>query len=100
MVESHPRLAGEKALRFRDLLAGSLEVALGLETVHPQVLPRLNKKFTLRHFARAVEFLRKEGISVRAFVLVKPPFMDETEGLEWAVKSRSLLSTAARVSSR
>jgi uncharacterized Fe-S cluster-containing MiaB family protein len=24
---------------------------------------------------------------VRAFVLVKPPFMTETEGLEWAVKS-------------
>ena len=87
VVESHPRLAGEKAVRFRDLLAGSLEVALGLETVHPQVLPRLNKKFTLHHFARAVEFLRKEGIFVCAFVLVKPPFMDETEGLEWAVKS-------------
>jgi radical SAM enzyme (TIGR01210 family) len=47
----------------------------------------LNKNFTLHHFARAVEFLRKEGIFVRAFVLVKPPFMDETEGLDWAVKS-------------
>jgi hypothetical protein len=87
VVESHPRLVGEKAVRFRDLLAGSLEVALGLETVHPQVLPRLNKKFTLNHFSRAVEFLREQKILVRAFVLVKPPFMNETEGLEWAVKS-------------
>ena len=34
VVESHPRLVGEKALRFRDLLSGSLEVAMGLETVH------------------------------------------------------------------
>lgn len=87
VVESHPRLVGEKVVRFRDLLAGSLEVALGLETVHPIVLPRLNKKFTLHHFSHAVEFLRKQGISVRAFVLVKPPFMSEPEGLEWAVKS-------------
>ncbi len=63
VVESHPRLVGEKATRFRDLLAGSLEVALGLETVHPKVLPRLNKKFTLGHFAGAVEFLRENNDS-------------------------------------
>jgi radical SAM enzyme (TIGR01210 family) len=87
VVESHPRLVGEKALRLRDLLSGSLEVAMGLETVHPQVLPRLNKKFELAHFSQAAEFLRRNGIAVRAFVLVKPPFMDEAEGLEWAVKS-------------
>jgi archaeosine synthase beta-subunit len=87
VVESHPRLIGEKSLRLRDLLSGSLEVALGLETIHPLVLPRLNKKFDLGHFSCAAEFLRQEGIALRAFVLVKPPFMDETEGLEWAVKS-------------
>lgn len=87
VVESHPRLIGEKVLRLRDLLAGTLEVAMGLETIHPQVLPRLNKKFDLNHFASAVEFLRREKIAVRAFVLVKPPFLDEAEGLEWAVKS-------------
>jgi archaeosine synthase beta-subunit len=87
LVESHPRLVGKHALNFRDLLSGSLEVALGLETVHPEVLPRLNKKFDLTHFAQASEFLRTNGISVRAFVLVKPPFMTEPEGIEWAVKS-------------
>jgi len=38
VVESHPRLSVKKALRFRDLLLGTLEVAMGLETVHPQVL--------------------------------------------------------------
>jgi hypothetical protein len=87
VVESHPRLVGARALRFRDLLDGSLEVAMGLETAHPAILERLNKRFTLSHFAQAAGFLRKEGIAVRAFVLVKPPFMSEAEGLEWAVKS-------------
>jgi uncharacterized Fe-S cluster-containing MiaB family protein len=87
VVESHPRLVGEKVLAFRDLLAGSLEVALGLETVHPEVLPKLNKKFELSHFAQSAGFLRKAQITVRAFVLVKPPFLSEAEGLEWAVKS-------------
>ena len=87
VVESHPRLIGEKTLRLRDLLSGTLEVAMGLETIHPQALPRLNKKFTLEHFSRAAEFLRKEKIALRAFVLVKPPFLDGAEGIEWAVKS-------------
>lgn len=87
IVESHPRLVGERVLVFRDLLAGSLEVAMGLETVHPQILPKLNKKFELSHFASAVKFLRNAGIAVRAFVLVQPPFMDEAAGLEWAVRS-------------
>lgn len=87
VVEAHPRLVGEKALRLRDLLSGTLEVAMGLESVHPEVLPRLNKKFTLEHFAQAAEFLSKEEIAVRAFVLVQPPFLSEADGLEWAVKS-------------
>ncbi len=64
-----------------------LEVALGLETVHPEVLPRLNKKFDLDHFAAAARFLRDEGIGLRAFVLVKPPFLNESQAPEWAVKS-------------
>jgi archaeosine synthase beta-subunit len=87
VVESHPRLVGQRAVRFRDLLSGSLEVAMGLETVHPRVLPLLNKKFDLAHFSQAAGFLAANGIAVRAFVLVKPPFLDEAEGVEWAVKS-------------
>ena len=87
VVESHPRLVGEKALRLRDLLAGSLEVAMGLETIHPQVLPRLNKQFDLGHFSHAAELLREAGIALRAFVLVKPPFLEDAAGIEWAVKS-------------
>jgi radical SAM enzyme (TIGR01210 family) len=87
IVESHPRLVGEKALRLRDLLPGSLEVAMGLETVHPDVFPRLNKKFSLSDFSRATEFLRTAKIAARAFILVNPPFLSEEEGIEWAVKS-------------
>ena len=82
IVESHPRLIGEKVSRFRDLLRGSLEVAMGLETVHPEILPRLNKRFELEHFARAAEFLRQESIALRAFVLLRTPFMNEDDGIE------------------
>jgi len=93
IVESHPRLIGERVLRFRDLLHGSLEVAMGLETIHPEVLPRLNKRFTLEQFARSTEFLRKNDVAVRAFVLVKPPFLNELEAIQWAVKSAQFALT-------
>jgi hypothetical protein len=87
IVESHPALIGEACLRFRDLLAGRLEVAMGLETVHPTVLPRLNKHMTLDQFAAAASLLRDGAIDLRAFILVKPPFLAEDEAVEWASRS-------------
>lgn len=87
IVENHPKLCGEECVRFRDLIDTNLEIAMGLETVHPEVLPRLNKQMTTDDFARAAEFLRKHDIAVRAFILLKPPFVSEQEGIEWAVKS-------------
>jgi radical SAM enzyme (TIGR01210 family) len=87
IIESHPALVGEPALRFRDLLKAPLEVAMGLETVHPEILPRLNKRMSLGQFADAAGFLREHRMDVRVFVLVQPPFMRAEEALEWAARS-------------
>jgi archaeosine synthase beta-subunit len=87
IVESHPALVGERVLRFRDRLAGRLEVAMGLETAHPGILARLNKRMTLDQFAQAAGFLNTHGIDVRAFILVQPPFMAESEAVKWAGRS-------------
>ena len=87
IVESHPALVGDLTLRFRKMLQGQLEVAMGLETVHPEILPRLNKRMSLDQFARAAEYLAKHEIALRVFVLVKPPFMQEAEAVEWAARS-------------
>ena len=86
----------ESAPRFRDQLGVSLEVAMGLETVHPEILPKLNKRMTLDLFQRAAERLRKDGIGLRAFVLVKPPFLAEAEGVNGPYVPRSLPLIAAR----
>lgn len=87
IVESHPALCGDSTLEFRDRVDGTLEVALGLETIHPEVLPRLNKRMTLEDFRRAAAFLREAGISVRVFVLVGLPFVSPREALDWALRS-------------
>ncbi len=86
-VECHPRLIGDRCLRFAERLAGRLEVAMGLETVHPEALPRLNKGMTLDDFDRAADTLRKAGIGLRAFVLVSPPFVPPEEAIEWVYRS-------------
>ena len=64
-----------------------LEVALGLETIQPDILPRLNKRMTVDDFDRAASLLREHDIDVRAFILLKPPGLNERDGIEWAVKS-------------
>ncbi len=87
IVECHPALVGDSVLRFRDLIEGRLEVALGLETVEPTVLEKLNKRMTLDRFAKAAAFLRARDIALRVFVVVKPPFLDESAALEWARRS-------------
>jgi radical SAM enzyme (TIGR01210 family) len=87
VVECHPRLVGPRCVAFRERLGGELQVAMGLETTHPQVLPRLNKRMTLDDFARATDFLTAHKIPVRAFILLRPPLLGEEEGLEWACRS-------------
>jgi len=105
IVECHPKLVGARTLEFRDGLSPSsapaalastsncanpiprLEVAMGLETVHPLALERLNKGMTLDDFRRAADFLRAHQIALRAFVLVQPPFVPEAEALGWVERS-------------
>ena len=87
IVESHPGFINKNSLLFRDLIKPKLQVAIGLETVHPEVLQKLNKKMKLADFERSVRFLSFNGISSRAFILLRPPFLSESEGVSWAKKS-------------
>lgn len=92
IVENHPRLCGADCFQFQSLLRQNggiarLEVAIGLETVHPQVLDRLNKRMTLEDVERALTFLQDLGIATRAFLLLRPPFLSEEEGIDWCLKS-------------
>jgi archaeosine synthase beta-subunit len=87
IVESHPLFINENILTFRDMLKPKLEIALGLETVNPDILFRLNKRMTLKDFSKALNFLKINDIPSRAFILLRPPFQSEEEGIEWAERS-------------
>jgi len=88
IVESHPSLVGDRIDRFRDALPTvELQVAMGLETVHPQALEALNKRMTIEDFAGAAERLRGRGVSLRVFLLIYPPFVPPEEQDRWLLKS-------------
>ncbi|HET6382143.1 MAG TPA: radical SAM protein [Armatimonadota bacterium] len=87
IVECHPAFIGRRCFEFRDQLRAPLEVAIGLETAHPEALARLNKRMTLNDFTRAASRLVHAGIAVRAFILLRPPYLSEEEGRVWAMRS-------------
>jgi len=88
-VESHASTVGAGALSFAKMLNGTsrLEVAMGLETIHPVAAERLNKKLTLSRFDRAAETLVAAEIDVRAFVLLGAPHIEPAESVEWTVRA-------------
>jgi radical SAM enzyme (TIGR01210 family) len=87
IVESHPVFINEDCLRFRDMMKSDLQIAIGLETVNTEILKKLNKRMVLGDFARSVDFLMKHDIFTRAFILLRPPFLSESEGVFWAERS-------------
>jgi len=87
VVESHPRLIGDRCDAFARRLAGRLEVAVGLETAHPEALARLDKDMTLDDVERAAARLRAAGVALRVFLLVPPPFVSPRDAEESVVRS-------------
>ena len=88
-VESHARTIGAATLDFARALGAhaSLEVAIGLETVHPQAMAQLNKRLALARFDEAARFLAYAGIDLRAFVLLGAPHVPSDASVEWTVRT-------------
>ncbi|NJN27295.1 MAG: radical SAM protein [Cyclobacteriaceae bacterium] len=87
IVENHPKMTDRRIFDFRDKLKSKLQIAMGLETIHPGVLPLLNKQMNVDDFEKAVRLLLSQDILTRAFILLRPPFLSEEEGIVWAQKS-------------
>jgi len=87
IVESHPGFINEGCLRFRDMIKSDLQIAVGLESVNTEILKKLNKRMSLEDFADSVSFLMDHDIFTRAFILLRPPFLSESEGVFWAERS-------------
>ena len=86
-VESHANTIGPRTLAFARQLSGRLEVAMGLETIHPVAVAQLNKRLDLPRFDRAAAFLRDNDIDVRIFVLLGAPWVSIGEAVSSTVRT-------------
>jgi radical SAM enzyme (TIGR01210 family) len=87
-VESHANTIGAATRDFARLLDGrSLEVAVGLETVHPMAMEHLNKRLDLARFDAATRDLADAAVDLRVFVLLGAPHVPAAESVEWTVRT-------------
>lgn len=86
-VESHASTIGKRTLDFARQISGRLEVAIGLETIHPAALAQLNKRLDLARFDSAAQFLHDHDIDLRVFVLLGAPCIPADESIAWTVRT-------------
>jgi hypothetical protein len=97
-VESHANTIGPLTLELAHQIPGRLEVAVGLETIHPVAIKHLNKRMDLARFDRAAGFLADHDMDLRVFVLLGAPYVEPEESVEWTV--RTVTYAAARGAGR
>ncbi|MEO7823711.1 MAG: radical SAM protein [Gemmatimonadaceae bacterium] len=86
-VESHASVIGPQTVSFARRISGRLEVAIGLETVHPIAASELNKRLDFQRFDWSARFLAENGIDLRVFVLLGAPFVPDTESVAWTLRA-------------
>jgi len=94
LVESRPEFIRHQVLE--DIDTGRLMVAIGLETANDEYLRRcVRKGFLVQDYDRAAMLLGEMGIPLRTYLLLKPPFLTERDGMVDAIRS---VEHAARAS--
>jgi archaeosine synthase beta-subunit len=78
----------ERVEPLRTAFAGEVEVALGLESTDPTILSRyVHKGESPAEYLAAGDRLRAGGVRSKAYLLLKPPYLTETEALDDVVRS-------------
>lgn len=86
-VESHASMIGPRTVAFAEQTSGKLEVAVGLETIHPVAAEQLNKRLDLDRFKSAARYLADNNIDLRVFVLLGAPYVPFEESVAWSVRT-------------
>lgn len=90
-IETRPEYAREALSVQRYVGDIILEIAMGLESSNDRVLTFcINKGFLFKDFLKAVNIL--ESQKVKAYLLIKPPFLTEYEAIEDAVNSAHMIA--------
>lgn len=90
VLESRPEFISTPLLQDIKKAAGGMEieVGIGLESVSETIRNTLFLKgMSLRAYERSVETLRSNNVRTLSYVIIKPPFLTEGEGIEEAIST-------------
>jgi radical SAM enzyme (TIGR01210 family) len=89
IAETRPEyVTQEKLSEARAALGKSFEVAIGLETSNDVIRKDcINKGFSFLDFVRASNAARQEGVSVKAYLLLKPSLLSEGTAMKDTIQS-------------
>jgi len=72
----------------REHIFKNIEVAIGLETVDDYIRNRyINKGLKFKDFLDAIHLCKENEVGIRAYLLFKPPFLNEQTAIDDCVKS-------------
>ncbi len=90
IVETRPEFVTDQTMNdCMDLIAGKpFEIAVGLETSSDKIRSEsINKGFSFKDFVRASEIAKTRGITTKAYLLLKPPFISESMAVDDIIRS-------------
>ncbi len=92
IIETRPEYVS--AEKIAELAAAvHLEVAIGLETADDFIrLEYIDKGFSFSDYRAAAGIIADCGATVKTYLLLKPPFVDERRAIEDAIKSADLVA--------
>ncbi|MDH3365853.1 MAG: archaeosine biosynthesis radical SAM protein RaSEA [Thermoplasmata archaeon] len=86
LFESRTEFVTEEMMDAVNGIHDDLEIAVGLESSNDKVLKyAINKNMTVADYDNAADIIKKAGAKLRAYVLLKPPFLTEAEAIEDAI---------------
>lgn len=88
IVESRPEFIKQEVVLECRSLVKQFEIAIGLETSSDNIrIENINKGFSFKDFIKAARIARECGAAVKAYLLLKPPFLTERAAIEDVIKS-------------
>ena len=93
LVESRPEFVNQKTLDRTFKHVKKLEIAIGLETANDEIrCQSINKGFKFSDFERAAKLARENGARIRTYLILKPPYVSESDAITDALESIKIAS--------
>jgi TIGR01210 family protein len=85
LFESRPEFINEESLKD---IPKNVTIALGMESMDNDILGKcINKGFTIEDTEKAGTAIKKAGLKVRSYLLLKPPYLKESDAIADAMDS-------------